>query len=267
MLNIEFDCPLNGKTVVITRAQEKQSEAHDLFKAIGAKVLDLPALVIGPPDDWSPLDGALTQLDNFHWIIFSSLNGVNAVEERLKREGKTLAIRSNHIKIAAVGRKTAIGLKELGADPNFVPPKFVADSLIEHFPVSGLGLNILMPRVQTGGRTLLAEAFREAGSNVVEVAAYESCCPKDMPNETAKAFLRKEIDAIVFTSGKTAAHTAQLMSNRFGIDWKKNLDGINLISIGPQTSLSCEKYFSRVDKEADPHDLDGLINACINSFL
>jgi len=53
---------------------------------------------------------------------------------------------------------------------------------------------------------------------------------------------------------------------RFGSDWQRQFDGLKLISIGPQTSLSCENYFKRVDQEADPHDLDGLVQACINSL-
>ena len=266
ILNLDFDLPLKGKTVVLTRAQEQQGEAHVLFESKGARVLDLPALVIGPPKEWAALDNALADLENFDWIVFSSSNGVSAVEGRLQKISQTLANSSNNLKIAAVGRKTAISLKQIGVTPDFVPPKFVADSLIENFPLTEKELKILLPRVETGGRTLLAEAFVDAGMKVVEVAAYESSCPKTMPEDTAKAFLNREVDAITFTSGKTAAHAAKLMLKRFGDDWQSNLDQSHLISIGPQTSLSCKKYFHRVDQEADPHDLDGLVNACIDAL-
>ena len=47
---------------------------------------------------------------------------------------------------------TRVLLEELGAPADFVPPSYVADSLIEHFPVSGWGLRLLLPRVQSGGR-------------------------------------------------------------------------------------------------------------------
>ena len=106
-----------------------------------------------------------------------------------------------------VGRKTAS--QELGTEVDFIPPDFVADSLIEHFPVSGWGLNMLLPRVQSGGRTVLADAFGEAGVRVVEVAAYESRCPDGMPEATAAALSAGDVDAIAFSSGKTAQHTAQ----------------------------------------------------------
>ena len=67
---------LENRSVVVTRAAEQQGEARRLLEAQGAQVLDLPALVIGPPDDWGPLDDALEELDDFHWLVLSSANGV-----------------------------------------------------------------------------------------------------------------------------------------------------------------------------------------------
>ena len=161
-------------------------------------------MVINPPDAWEPLDMALSRIDDFHWIIFSSSNGVRAVEERLNKMGKSLSSTTPSLKIAAVGKKTSKTLCDLGSHINFVPPNFVADSLIQHFPASGLGLKILIPRVQTGGRTIMAKAFKEAGSEVIEVAAYESSCPELIPKRTIHGLKNYEVDAMIFTSAKTA---------------------------------------------------------------
>ena len=173
-MNLERILPLTGKTVVLTRSQYQQAEARALFENQGARVLDLPALVIGPPDEWAPLDDALQDLENFHWVIFSSSNGVMAVEQRLQLIGTSLAGLSKSFKVAAVGRKTARLLESRDVIPDFVPPKFSADSLIKHFPVPALGLRILIPRVQTGGRNLLFQELSSAGASVIEVPAYES---------------------------------------------------------------------------------------------
>ena len=259
--------PLQGHTVVITRAKEQQSEGRRRLQTLGARVLDLPALEIGPPDSWAPLDEALADLESFHWLIVSSANGVEAVESRLQRLGRGLAERPENLRIAAVGRKTAQRLEELGAPADFVPPTFTADSLIEDFPVSGWGLRILLPRVQSGGRTVLAEAFAEAGSRVVEVAAYESRCPTSIPAETLKALENGEVDAISFSSGKTVTHTVQLLESAFGSSCTDQLfRKPAVVSIGPQTSQRCRELLGRVDQEASPHDMEGLVQACVQAM-
>ena len=83
-----------------------------------------------------------------------------------------------------------------------------------------------------------------------------------MPEITADALNKGSVDAIAFSSGKTAEHTALLLEQRFGQGWSERLDGVKIISIGPQTSRTCRACFGRVDAEADPHDLEGLAEAC-----
>lgn len=253
---------LAGRTVAVTRAETQLGAARRLFEQAGASVIDLPALVIGPPDLWGPLDDALAELEQFHWILFSSANGVDAVEQRLARRGSSLAARPKEVRLAAVGRRTAEALEALGAPADFVPPAFVADSLIEHFPVSGWGQRLLLPRVQSGGRTVLAEAFGAAGARVVEVAAYETRCPAGLPSGALLALERRQLDAITFSSGKTVDHTARLLADSFGDTWLERLEGVQVVSIGPQTSQRCLERLGRVDGEADPHDLEGLVEAC-----
>ena len=53
---------LTDKKIIITRALEQTSEAGEIFRKNGAEVFDLPSLVIGPPDDWSPLAVSYTHL-------------------------------------------------------------------------------------------------------------------------------------------------------------------------------------------------------------
>ena len=254
--------PLSGRCIAVTRAESELGAARRLFEQAGAAVVDLPALVVTPPDAWGPLDDALAELESFHWIVFASGNGVEAVEQRLRRRGGSLAHRPAGVKIAAVGRRTAAQLEAIGAPADFVPPAFVADSLIEHFPVSGWGLRLLLPRVQSGGRTLLADAFGEAGARVVEVAAYETRCPAGLPSAALQALEQGRLDAITFSSGKTVSHTAAMLEAAYGAGWRQRLAGLAIVSIGPQTSERCRELLGRVDGEANPYDLEGLVEAC-----
>lgn len=258
--------PLAGRVVAVTRAETQLGAARQLFEAAGARVVDLPALVVTPPDSWGPLDDALAELEDFHWLVFSSSNGVEALDQRLRRQGRSLTHLPAGLRIAAVGRKTAARLEELGAPADFVPPAFVADSLLEHFPVSGWGLRLLIPRVQSGGRTVLAEAFAAAGARVVEVPAYETRCPEGLPSAALAALEQGQLDAITFSSGKTVSHTARLLEEAFGAGWRDRLGSVAIVSIGPQTSERCRSGLGRVDAEADPHDLEGLVQACVDAL-
>lgn len=253
---------LQGHAIAVTRAEHQLGEARQLFERAGAEVIDLPALVIGPPDEWGPLDDALADWESFHWLIVSSSNGVDAVQARLQRRGLGLAHRPGTLRIAAVGRRTAARLEEVGASADFVPPEFVADSLLENFPVSGWGLRLLLPRVQSGGRTVLAEAFAAAGARVVEVAAYESRCPAGLPTAALAALERGRLSAITFSSGKTVRHTCSMLEQSFGSLWRERLERVAVVSIGPQTSRVCHELLGRLDAEASPHDLPGLVEAC-----
>ena len=72
-----------------------------------------------------------------------------------------------------------------------------------------------------------------------------------------------KIDIIAFTSGKTVINTVSLLKKYFGEHWLKLIEKIKLVSIGPQTTNSCIKLIRKPDKEASPHDLEGLLLACL----
>ena len=261
------EMPLIDKRIIITRAQEQTSQAHEIFSKNGAEVFDLPSLIIGPPDNWAPLDDALKKIYTFDWIIFSSANGVRNVEERMKRINLSLSKISKTIKIAAVGRKTASLLSDIDAEISFVPPRFVADSLVEYFPQNQKGLKLFIPRVQTGGRSILSDSFKLKGAEVTEVPAYESSCPQVIPKQTIDALDSRQIDVIAFTSGKTVINTVSLFKKYFGENWLELIEKIKIVSIGPQTSISCENLIRKPDKQANPHDLDGLLKSCVELYL
>ena len=110
---------------------------------------------------------------------------------------------------------------------------------------------------------MLAAHLRAAGGRVVEVPAYETRCPESWPSGALLALERRELAAITFSSAKTVEHTALLLQRNLGADWRQRLAETRLISIGPQTSRRCRDLLGRVDAEADPHDLDGMLQACI----
>ena len=98
--------PLEGRTIVVTRASAQAQRFVSLLTAAGANVLATPTIAIEPPASWAPLDAALDAAGTFTWLVFTSVNGVIMVDRRLttrRRAWSGLA----HARVAAIGPATA----------------------------------------------------------------------------------------------------------------------------------------------------------------
>ncbi|MEQ9669035.1 uroporphyrinogen-III C-methyltransferase [Coleofasciculus sp. G2-EDA-02] len=252
---------LQGKTILVTRSAEHSSTFRDLLEHEGATVIEMPALLITPPSSWDALDKAITHLSDFDWLILTSSNGVNYFFERLLTLGKDSRALSE-VKIAVVGKKTAMSLKERGLNPDFIPPDFVADSLVEHFPEPLAEQNILFPRVETGGREVLVQELTAQGANMVEVAAYQSTCPGEIAPPAWAALQNRTVDIITFASSKTVKNFYQLLEKTSN-EPLSLLKNVCIASIGPQTSKTCQQRLGRVDVEAQQYTLEGLTQAVV----
>lgn len=249
--------PLAGKTILITRSLQQSTELQELLTAQGARTIEMPTLEIGPPSSWAELDRSIQQLNSYQWLILTSANGVESFFARLTAAGKDARILAG-IKIAVVGRKTAAALQQHGIQADFIPPNFIADSLIEHFPEPLAGLRILFPRVESGGRELLVQTMTTSGASVDEVAAYESICPQQMDPNALAALQHGQVQIVTFASSKTVRHFHQLIYDQLPANV---LDKVLIASIGPQTSATCQELLGKVDIEATEYTMAGLVQA------
>jgi uroporphyrinogen III methyltransferase / synthase len=256
--------PLTGKTILVTRSVGQSSPFSDRLITLGATVIEMPTLEIVPPSSWEALDDAIAHLSQFDWLILTSSNGIDYFFERLIAQGKDTRALAG-IKIAVVGEKTANSLKQYSLQPDFIPPNFVADSLIENFPEELNGKKVLFPRVESGGREVLVKELTLKGAKVIEVAAYQSCCPSSIPPAAELALQNRKVNVITFASSKTVQFFYQLTDKIFSknSDVRQLLESVCIASIGPQTSKTCHALFGRVDVEAQEYTLDGLTQTLI----
>jgi len=223
-----------GKTVLVTRASGQASEFSQMLRSRGSRVLELPTLEIVPPSSWVDLDREIGRLGDFDWLVLTSSNGVDAFFGRLQHLGLDSRALAG-IEIAVVGQKTAQSLQRYGITPDFIPPNFIADVLVSHFPIALANQRILFPRVETGGREILVQEFTNLGATVIEVAAYQSQCPQSIDPQVLLALQSQQIDIITFASAKTVKHFCQLIGTSLPSGWQER---VSIASIGPQTSAS-----------------------------
>jgi uroporphyrinogen-III synthase len=246
-------------TALVTRSAGQSSQFTKLLEAAGIQVLEMPALEIQPPSIWQPLDDAIARLHTYDWLILTSANAVTFFWQRLRQVGNPADLDS--VKLAVVGKKTASVLQQQGLQADFIPPNFVADSLVATFPESVQGRKLLFPRVESGGRAVLVKEMTAAGATVTEVPAYESGCPQAPDPAAIAALQARQIHVLTFASSKTVRHTCQLLQQGLGADWAEYLQTVAIASIGPKTSDTCRELLGRVDIEATGYTLEGLTQA------
>jgi len=258
----DHERPLEGRTIVVTRAAAQAQRFTQLLAAAGARVLEAPAIVIAPPPSWEPLDSALDSLERFTWVIFTSVNGVAMVDRRLPARGLTWSALSGR-RVAAIGPATADALAEHGVRADLVPDEYRAEGLIERLQgVITPADRVLLPRAaQT--RDVLVTELRRLGAQVTEVPAYATRRGDAGTARLREALAAGTIDAVTFTSSSTARNFAELFSEDERRAW---LSRVTVASIGPITAATAAEYGMRTDVMPGEYTIPALARALSEHF-
>ena len=234
--------------VLVTRPRvQANSFAADL-KAAGFEPILFPVIEIRPADDSVALDRAIGRLDCYDWVVFTSVNGVDAFCERMTSLGLGSAFISKEpidvsgqekegsgVKVAAIGPKTAEALRLCGIEPDYIPAEYVAEAIL---PGLGdlRGCWVLLPRADIA-RKALPNAISRAGGVAHEVVAYRTV-PAAVSQSELDA-LEAGIDVVTFTSPSTVQGFVEV-SRRAGIDPLNLAGNPKIACIGPITQKAAE---------------------------
>jgi len=253
---------LAGRTIVVTRAAAQAQRFTQLLEAAGARVIEAPAIVIGPPASWEPLDTALRALPTFGWLVFTSVNGVTMVDRRLNALGLTWSTVAER-RVAAIGPATADALREHGVRVDVVPAEYRAEGLVER--LRGLlnhGDRVLLPRAaQT--RDVLVTELRALGVDVVEVPAYATRRAEGSGAGLGEALSAGDVDAVTFTSSSTARNFAEMFSEPERRAWRGR---VAIASIGPITAATAAEYGMATDIMPAEYTIPALARAIVDWF-
>ncbi|MFZ0276401.1 MAG: uroporphyrinogen-III synthase [Candidatus Sulfotelmatobacter sp.] len=254
--------PLSGARVLVGRARHQASALSSELRKLGATVLEIPFIEIRKPRSFKPLDSALMNLDGYDWLIFTSVNGVEAMWERLARlrQPKTGL---KHLSIAAIGPATKKAIEERGIEVDVVPKEYVAESVVRSLQRRVKGKRVLLVRAKVA-RDVIPRELRKSGAHVDVVEAYETVMPKSS-RPRLRSLLgnpRQRPQVVTFTSSSTVRNFVALLGRR-----SAKLDGIRLASIGPVTSSTLREVGLRVDIEAKEFTIPGLVEAILRALL
>ncbi|MFQ5533159.1 MAG: uroporphyrinogen-III C-methyltransferase, partial [Candidatus Methylomirabilales bacterium] len=254
--------PLFGRKIVVTRAREQQSSLAEQLEELGAEVLECPTIAIRPPESWDPLDRAISEVEQYAWILFSSVNGVQAFCDRLRKANRDLRALSR-AKVAAIGPATAAALQSRGLHPDLVPVEFQAESLLEALEAQEIrGARILFPRASVA-RDLLPDGLRARGATVDVVPAYQTTPVFEHRDRILDLMKAGRIDAVTFTSSSTVTNFAEMFA---GEDLTSLLAGTKVACIGPITAETAMRFGIRPHIQARVFTIPALVDALVAHF-
>ena len=77
--------PLSGCRVLVSRAKKQAGALSSALKELGCQVIEIPFIEIRKPSSFTALDTVLHNLANYDWLILTSVNGVEAMFERMAK--------------------------------------------------------------------------------------------------------------------------------------------------------------------------------------
>src|ERR1700688_1707788 len=143
----EKKVPLTGLRVVVGRARHQAGALSSGLRALGADVVEIPFIEIRQPRSYKPLDAALKNLHQYDWLILTSVNGVEALWQRLNKLRLTKRP-VKHLKITAIGPATKKAIEKYGVKVNVVPEEYVAESVVEALRNEVPGKRVLLVRAR-----------------------------------------------------------------------------------------------------------------------
>ena len=258
--------PLFGKSILVTRARKQASALSQGLKALGAKVIEAPTIDFLPPEDPEPLNTAIELLEDFHWVIFTSPNGVEAFFAALDQaEGDARALAG--CKLAAIGPATAAKLKAHGLRADVTARTFQAEGLIEALQSQGLtGQRVLIPRAAKA-REVLPETIASWGNLVQVVPAYRTVPPEDSPELLARA-LKEGLDVITFTASSTVTNLMAMLDQEGQAELARLSQSgrLTVAAIGPITGDTARGYGMKVTVQPDSYTIEALIAALSSHY-
>jgi uroporphyrinogen III methyltransferase/synthase len=232
--------PLAGVSVAVTRARAQASGLAAKFRALGATVVEAPAIRI------EALDVELPRLSDYDLLVLTSPNGVEELFRHL-RDARALADPT----IAVIGPGTAAALRARGVEADVVPARAVGEGLVEAL-AGGTFRRALIAGAQEA-RAVVPDALRAAGTEVDVVALYRTVAEPLSAEARAQAL---GADWATFASASAVRHFHATAGT---------LDGPRLASIGPVTSAALRELGHEPDLEAADHTPDGLVATVVTA--
>ncbi len=166
---------LSGVRILVGRARHQAGSLSHELRKLGADVLEIPFIEIRKPRSFKPLDLALKNVGNYDWLILTSVNGVEALWERLAKLRLTKR-NLKHLRVVAIGPATKKAIEQRGIEVDVVPKEYVAESVVRSLQRRVKGKRVLLVRAKVARDVNCAPRVSQTLARRVEKSCTPSPC-------------------------------------------------------------------------------------------
>ncbi|MFH1964339.1 MAG: uroporphyrinogen-III synthase [Acidobacteriota bacterium] len=251
--------PLENRTIVITRAAAQADEFAEMLLNLGARPVSIPVIEICPLDT-PEIHRSLREVDNYSWIIFTSINGAEIFLGKLRDVMNPGDLRP---RVCSIGPGTSRQIERMGFPVHMVPKIYQAEGILEEFSeiMSGMAdaLSVLIPRA-SHAREILPETLKKMGITVKVVPVYRTAFPSGCVTELQALLSSSSPDMITFTSSSTVTNFIKMAGETF------DLHSYKYAAIGPVTSATAAKAGLEITVNSGESTLESLTEAIAEYF-
>ena len=251
--------PLFGKRIAVTRAVAQAGRLKKLLSEAGADVLELPLIEVRPLREKEVVTEVFVDVATYEWIVFTSPNGVREFFELFFLAFSDL--RSfGPMRIACVGKATALEVEKLRLEVELVPDDATAESLAKAM-VKTDSLDSANVLVVTGNRNrdVLVDMLETAGHAIVDtLPVYETDFADVAGAPDLDRFRREGAHAVVFASSSAVLSYVEQEED---LVFEETAHRPLHCSIGPLTSQTLRENDLSVDLEASESSLESIVDA------
>lgn len=225
-----FDClSLKGKTVVVTRPEDRSGTLTQRLRELGAEAVDYPCIRTVAREENPELEEAIGNLSRYRCLVFTSPAGPEIFFRRLRAAGRDARALSG-LTLAAIGPKTAKALEKHGVTADLVPETYDSDHLAK--ALEAVEGPVLLCRASRGS-TALPEMLERKGIPFADVPIYDTVYTAPDPQKV-DALLGEKL-LVTFTSASTVRGFVESLPGR-------DLKNVIGCCIGRQTEAEAKKY-------------------------
>ena len=249
---------LHSKRIGITGTKKFSEKLTAKLRGLGAEVSDLSFLYIREAADKEELKQAVSRLQEYTWVVFTSTNGVELFFQYLK-DNQIDYRKLSGVSFAVVGSGTKAALIQQGFVPDYMPETFTTAALAEG--MAGFLRpedKVLIPRALNGSKDL-NEILNKSHIPYTDIKIYSVEI-----NEEKYTRVMQELsgyDYITFASGSGV----DSFFEKGDKELIKRLNNTRIVCIGEVTAKRLNHYGITDYIIAGEYNADGMVAAILEA--